>query len=252
MRADFASGASTQTGFRAPQSYDMKFVIFLAKFFCTQPTQAMPTPAQTPLARLIHNGAPAYRPLRWWRWHPFLPSTFCLKACTMYLSTAAPRTTAPRSWRTHVRTAVLASVLPFTLGSASTAASAQDGPQLNLPRVELTAGMHRIDAQVAQAQQERQTGLMHRQNMPLHEGMLFVFEQPATQCFWMKNTLLPLSTAFVADDGTIVNLADMQPQTLDSHCSTKPVRYVLEMNQGWFSHKGIKAGFKLSGAPFKR
>ena len=179
---------------------------------------------------------------------PLPASTFCLKACTMYLSTAASRTAASRSWRSHVRTAVLASVLPFTLATAS----AQDGPQLNLPRVELNAGMHRIDAQVAQAPQERQTGLMHRQNMPLHEGMLFVFEQPATQCFWMKNTLLPLSTAFVADDGTIVNLADMQPQTLDSHCSSKPVRYVLEMNQGWFAQKGIKAGFKLSGAPFKR
>jgi hypothetical protein len=76
MRADFASGASTQTGFRAPQSYDMKFVIFLAKFFCTQLTQAVPTPTQTPLACLIHNGTPAYQPLRWWRCYPFLPALF--------------------------------------------------------------------------------------------------------------------------------------------------------------------------------
>ena len=131
-------------------------------------------------------------------------------------------------------------------------AAAQEGPQLNLQRVELTAGMHRIDAQVAQAPQERQTGLMHRKEMPQHEGMLFVFEQPAQQCFWMKNTLLPLTAAFVDDDGTIVNLADMKPQTLDSHCSTKPVRYVLEMNQGWFAKKGIKAGAKLGGTPFAR
>lgn len=136
---------------------------------------------------------------------------------------------------------------------ASTApAAAQGQPQMNLPRIEITAGMHRIEAQVAASPQERQTGLMHRKEMPAHEGMLFVFEQPATQCFWMKNTLLPLTAAFVADDGTIVNLADMKPQTEDSHCSAKPVRYVLEMNQGWFGKKGIKAGFKLGGAPFSK
>ena len=112
--------------------------------------------------------------------------------------------------------------------------------------------MHRIDAQVALAPQERQIGLMFRKEMPQHEGMLFVFEQPAQQCFWMKNTLLPLTAAFVADDGTIVNLEDMKPQTLDSHCSAKPVRYVLEMNKGWFAQKGIKAGTKLGGALFQR
>ncbi len=96
----------------------------------------------------------------------------------------------------------------------------------------------------------RATGLMFRKDMPQAEGMLFVFEQPSAQCFWMKNTYLPLTIAFVADDGTIVNLADMKPLTTDSHCSAKPVRYVLEMNQGWFGKKGIKAGFKLSGRPF--
>nr|WP_295944441.1 DUF192 domain-containing protein [uncultured Acidovorax sp.] len=131
-------------------------------------------------------------------------------------------------------------------------AQAQEGPQMNLRRVELTAGMHRIDAQVALTPQERQTGLMYRKEMPAHEGMLFVFEQPSQQCFWMKNTLLPLTAAFIADDGTIVNLEDMKPQTLDSHCSAKPVRYVLEMNQGWFAKKGIKAGAKLGGTPFAR
>jgi uncharacterized protein len=129
-------------------------------------------------------------------------------------------------------------------------AMAQEAPQMNLPRVKLSAGMHLIDAQVAQTGPQRQTGLMFRREMPQHEGMLFVFEQPATQCFWMKNTLLPLTAAFVADDGTIVNLADMKPQTEDSHCSTQPVRYVLEMNQGWFARKNLKAGFKLGGSPF--
>lgn len=123
-------------------------------------------------------------------------------------------------------------------------------PQTQLRRTDITAGMYRIDAQVAQTPQERQTGLMYRKEMPQQEGMLFVFEEPATQCFWMRNTLLPLTAAFVADDGTIVNLADMKPQTDDSHCSAKPVRYVLEMNQGWFAKRGIKSGAKLGGAAF--
>nr|WP_315429966.1 DUF192 domain-containing protein [uncultured Albidiferax sp.] len=130
-------------------------------------------------------------------------------------------------------------------------ASAQDAPQTNLPRITLTAGIHQIDTQLALTPDQRQIGLMFRKEMPQQEGMLFVFEQPATQCFWMKNTILPLSAAFVEDDGTIANLADMKPQTTDSHCSTKPVRYVLEMNVGWFAKKGIKAGSKLGGKPFE-
>jgi uncharacterized protein len=131
-------------------------------------------------------------------------------------------------------------------------ASAQEAPQLNLPLVQLQAGMHSIRAQVAATPDQRATGLMFRREMPPHEGMLFVFEQPSVQCFWMKNTLLPLSVAFVADDGTVVNMLDMQPQVLDPHCSTKPVRYVLEMNQGWFAKRGVKPGFKLTGTPFKQ
>ena len=123
-------------------------------------------------------------------------------------------------------------------------------PQLQLQRTALQAGMHRIDAQVALTPMQRQIGLMWRKDMPLHEGMLFVFEEPSKQCFWMKNTLLPLTAAFVADDGTVVNLEDMKPQTTDPHCSAKPVRYVLEMNKGWFAKKGIKPGAKLTGVPF--
>lgn len=124
--------------------------------------------------------------------------------------------------------------------------------QTTLPRVRLSAGMHQIDAQVATTNAQRMTGLMFRKEMPQHEGMLFVFEEPSVQCFWMQNTLLPLTAAFVADDGTIVNLADMKPQTTDSHCSSKPVRYVLEMNQGWFARKNLKAGYKLAGDPFRK
>jgi hypothetical protein len=146
----------------------------------------------------------------------------------------------------HLFTALLA--LTVTLGNSG---YAQDAPQMDLQRIKLSAGMHLIDTQVAASPEQRSIGLMFRKEMPASEGMLFVFEQPAQQCFWMKNTLLPLTAAFVADDGTIVNLADMKPQTTDSHCSARPVRYVLEMNQGWFAKKGIKAGFKLGGKPFE-
>ena len=128
---------------------------------------------------------------------------------------------------------------------------AQGSPQLQLPRIQLQAGMHQIQAQVAANPDQRSIGLMHRAEMPQSEGMLFAFEQASQQCFWMKNTILPLTAAFIADDGTIVNLADMKPQTTDAHCSEQPVRWVLEMNQGWFAKRGIKAGFKLQGPVFR-
>ena len=138
----------------------------------------------------------------------------------------------------------------LALSFSLTAISHAQEPQSQLPRTRISAGMYQIDAQVAQSPREREIGLMFRKEMPLTEGMVFVFEQPATQCFWMRNTLLPLTAAFVADDGRIVNLVDMQPMTEDSHCSKEPVRYVLEMNQGWFAKKNIKAGAKLGGELF--
>ena len=130
------------------------------------------------------------------------------------------------------------------------ACAAQDGPQ-KLPAIRLNAGIHNIQAEIARTPDQRATGLMFRERMAANDGMLFAFEEPATQCFWMKNTLLPLSVAFVADDGTVVNIDDMKPQTLDSHCSLMPVRFVLEMNKGWFAKRGIKAGYKLQGEPFR-
>jgi uncharacterized membrane protein (UPF0127 family) len=139
----------------------------------------------------------------------------------------------------------------FVLAASALTAAAQDAPQMNLQRSTLSAGMHQIEVQLAVTPAQRQTGLMFRKEMPQGEGMLFIFEEPTRQCFWMKNTLLPLTAAFVADDGTIVNLADMKPQTTDSHCSDKPVRYVLEMNVGWFAKKGIKAGSRLRGQVFQ-
>jgi len=128
--------------------------------------------------------------------------------------------------------------------------AAQDRPQ-QLPALRLHAGIHNIDAEVARTPEQRAIGLMNRPALEPNAGMLFVFEQPGTQCFWMKNTLLPLSIAFVSDDGTIVGTADMQPRSLESHCSAQPVRYALEMNQGWFAKRGLKAGSRLSGPAFK-
>ena len=142
--------------------------------------------------------------------------------------------------------------LALALANLSAPAAAQEGPQLDLPRAKLSAGVYQISAQVAQTPNQRSTGLMFRKEMPQAEGMLFIFEQAGMQCFWMKNTLLPLTAAFVADNGEIVNLVDMQPHSEAPHCSTKPVRYVLEMNQGWFAKKSIKAGARLSGEPFAR
>ena len=141
------------------------------------------------------------------------------------------------------------SLAALALAGLATAVWPQGQPQ-DLPAATLHVGMHNIRAQLALTPEQRQIGLMFRQSMPTHEGMLFVFEQPATQCFWMRNTLLALSVAFLAEDGTVVNLADMKPQSDDSHCSTKPVRYVLEMNQGWFAKRGVKPGTRISGELF--
>lgn len=127
----------------------------------------------------------------------------------------------------------------------------QGQPQ-DLPTTSLHAGMHNIRAQLATTPHQRQIGLMYRQSMPNHEGMLFVFDEPATQCFWMRNTLIPLTAAFLTEDGAVVNTVDMKPQSDDSHCSAKPVRFVLEMNQGWFAKRGIKPGTRISGDVFSK
>lgn len=144
----------------------------------------------------------------------------------------------------------IAKILIILATSLAQFCLAENAPQLTLPRVQLTAGMHVIVSQVASTPDQREIGLMFRKEMPTSEGMLFVFDQAAQQCFWMKNTFLPLSAAFLTEDGTIVNLVDMKPLSTDSHCSAKPVRYVLEMNQGWFEKRGMKAGFKIGGKIF--
>ena len=144
---------------------------------------------------------------------------------------------------------LLAAVLLFN-GAHGQAQQPVELPQ-RLQAITLNAGMHNILAEVAMTPEQRQKGLMHRRDLASHDGMLFVFDEATTQCFWMKNTPTPLTIAFLADDGRIVNLADMKPFDAASHCSSKPVRFVLEMNQGWFAKRGIAPGFKLLGPPFK-
>jgi len=118
-----------------------------------------------------------------------------------------------------------------------------------LPVAQLNAGMHLIRAEVAADYASRMTGLMHRASMPSNAGMLFIFDEVTTHCMWMKNTLIPLSVAFIDERGAIVNVEDMAPQTEDSHCASRPARYALEMNRGWFAARGIKPGSRIGGIP---
>jgi uncharacterized membrane protein (UPF0127 family) len=165
------------------------------------------------------------------------------------------RTLHPSWGKAMASLAVAASLVALGLSSkplhAQTQKPAQQSQQAqHLPTVELQAGIHRIQAMLATTPAEREKGLMHRKEMLPNEGMLFVFEQAGQQCFWMKNTLLPLDAAFLEDDGTVVNVASMQPMTENPHCSERPVRFVLEMNQGWFMAKGFFPGKRLTGKPF--
>ena len=119
--------------------------------------------------------------------------------------------------------------------------------QAELPVVELSAGMHRIRAELAATFGDRMRGLMYREKLAQNSGMLFVFDAPEVQCMWMKNTLIPLSVAFLDDTATIINIEDMEPHSEASHCSKRPARYALEMERGWFAARGIKPGATLRG-----
>jgi uncharacterized membrane protein (UPF0127 family) len=119
------------------------------------------------------------------------------------------------------------------------------------PVVQLNAGMHLIQAEVVADYGTRAQGLMHRKSMAANAGMLFIFDDHAVHCMWMKNTLIPLSVAFIDERGAIVNIADMEPHSEASHCASQPVRYALEMNRGWFAARGIKPGARLGGVPPK-
>jgi len=116
-----------------------------------------------------------------------------------------------------------------------------------LPILELSAGIHLIRAEVAYTFETRAQGLMFRKHLGSNEGMFFVFPQSEPYCMWMKNTLIPLSVAFVDEKGKIVSISEMQPQTETSHCAAAPVKFALEMPAGWFAKKGIKSGTTIRG-----
>lgn len=123
------------------------------------------------------------------------------------------------------------------------------------PEMELSMGMYLIEAEVASTESARERGLMFREKMSANHGMLFVFPAARHECMWMKNTVMPLSVAFLDDHGVIVNVEEMQARTLNSHCSVGLVRYALEMNAGWFEQHGFSAGTLLQGlgeAPLAR
>ena len=121
-----------------------------------------------------------------------------------------------------------------------------------LPTVQLSAGIHLVTAEFAAGDAARTRGLMFRSSLPTNHGMLFLFEDRRPHCMWMRNTLIPLSVAFIEDDGTIVNIRDMQPHDESRHCAAKPVRYALEMAQGWFAQKGIGPGARIGRLPAAR
>ena len=157
----------------------------------------------------------------------------------------------PTCPRTRARCILRATCLGLALALfGGPPASAQGDPAATptaLPRIELQAGIHVIRAEVAQDFASRARGLMFRDALAPNHGMIFIFEQAARQCFWMRNTRIPLSAAFLDDSGRIVNIADMQPMSDDSHCSAAPVRFVLEMEQGWFARRGLREGSRLTG-----
>ncbi len=130
---------------------------------------------------------------------------------------------------------------------ATVAFAAASSALAQMPVVELSAGMYLVRAEVANTFDSRATGLMFRKSLATNEGMLFVFPEPEMTCMWMKNTLIPLSVAFIDATGKIVSISEMQPQTETTHCAAAPAKYALEMNRGWFSSKGLKAGAAIRG-----
>ena len=137
-------------------------------------------------------------------------------------------------------------LIMLLIGTGQHAAQAQ---AMLLPTTQIQIGPHTVQAEIAATDASRSYGLMNRQSLPEDQGMLFVFDQVNAACFWMKNTPLPLSIAFIDAQGTIVNIADMQPYSLDTHCPTAPIAFALEMEQGWFRQHQISAGMSVKHLP---
>ena len=128
---------------------------------------------------------------------------------------------------------------------------AQEGKESLVP---LTIKGKTIKVEVARTEKEKERGLMFRERMGKDEGMLFVYEREERLSFWMKNTRLSLSIAFIDKGGRIVDIQDMEPFSLETHRSASPARYALEMNRGWFAREGIKVGdlVKIQSSPQKK
>ena len=143
-------------------------------------------------------------------------------------------------------TAMAFALLSSTVGLINNAVAQE--PQ-HFPVISLNAGIHLIKAEVASTEAQREQGLMFRKQMATNNGMVFVFDEPAGVCMWMKNTLIPLSVAFLDKNGAIINIEEMKAQTLDSHCAEKAAFYALEMNQNWFKQRNLKPGTVIDGLP---
>ena len=118
-----------------------------------------------------------------------------------------------------------------------------------LPARQVKVAGHALRVEVAATIEQRMKGLMFREKLGADDGMLFVFDEPGYHAMWMKNTPLPLSVAFVDGAGTILNILDMEPHTLDQHAAAGPAVYAIETNKGWFAKRRIKAGDKVTGLP---
>ena len=116
-----------------------------------------------------------------------------------------------------------------------------------LPEIVLGIKGHKLTAEVAASEPQRANGLMYRRMLPENRGMLFVFPEIAIHGMWMMNTYIPLSVAFLDQNGVIINIADMAPHTRNSHTAARPAKYALEANLGWFRKNGIKPGAKVEG-----
>jgi uncharacterized membrane protein (UPF0127 family) len=138
------------------------------------------------------------------------------------------------------------------LAAALVAFAAEALAEPRLPVVQVKVAGHALRVEVAVTVGQRIQGLMFREKLARDDGMLFVFEELGYHSMWMKNTPLPLSVAFLDGEGRILNIADMEPHTLDSHYAAGPARYAIETNKGWFAERRIKPGDKVSGLPKPR
>ena len=126
-------------------------------------------------------------------------------------------------------------------------AQPKGSPQPKLPTVKLWVGTNQVTAEIASTQQQIQTGMMFRTNMAEMDGMIFVFPQPNQVAFYMRNTLIPLSCAYIDPEGTILETFEMQPLNETAIPSkSHQVQYVLEMKQGWFTRHNIRPGMAIS------